>query len=275
MSKVKCVVSEAHEKPEEQFSVRHGVSDEPVKIYRCPSCGTLIAETEFEISPYEGEEYYTRKFDALPEIENEWGFRWRLILEEIQKYKPKGVILDVGAGNGYFLNLCSKEFDYDVRGIELSPSAIKFAKEILDVDLTLSELASVDEMFDVSCAFNVLEHVPEPSRFFADLVNVTKPGGVIVITTPSPKAIHVRTQGLQKWNMLCPPHHLNIFTKRALFELCASHSLEVLHYETISTYLRVLRNFELGSTFPRQVICKLLSLLNMGADHFLIAKLKM
>lgn len=39
--------------------------------------------------------------------------------------------------------------------------------------------------FDVTLSYETLEHVPWPQKFIHELVRVTKPGGIIVLTTPT------------------------------------------------------------------------------------------
>lgn len=39
--------------------------------------------------------------------------------------------------------------------------------------------------FDVTLSYETLEHVPWPEKYIAELVRVTKPGGTIVLTTPT------------------------------------------------------------------------------------------
>ncbi len=55
---------------------------------------------------------------------------------------------------------------------------------------------------------------------------------------------HRRILGLEKWNMVAPPHHINLFTRVALEEMLEHAGFEVLEYSTISTYINFVRSFE-------------------------------
>ncbi|MBI1833788.1 MAG: class I SAM-dependent methyltransferase [Candidatus Andersenbacteria bacterium] len=46
-------------------------------------------------------------------------------------------------------------------------------------------LPVADNTFDVTLSYETLEHVPWPRKYIQELVRVTKPGGAIVLTTPT------------------------------------------------------------------------------------------
>ena len=55
--------------------------------------------------------------------------------------------------------------------------------------------------FDVVCAFQTLEHVPEPVAFASELARYLRPGGILVIEVPNPRrpvAIPVRRARVSK-----------------------------------------------------------------------------
>jgi 2-polyprenyl-3-methyl-5-hydroxy-6-metoxy-1,4-benzoquinol methylase len=122
-----------------------------------------------------------------------------------------GSLLDVGAGNGYFVRVAGKEFGMHAAGIEISDMAVRFARDNLGVELILGDVATHQGEYDVVTSFNVIEHLENPQRHLADLLRVLKPGGSLVITTPNPRCIQRLAVGLEKWKMICPPHHLNLF----------------------------------------------------------------
>lgn len=44
-------------------------------------------------------------------------------------------------------------------------------------------------------------------------------GGHLIVTTPNPSCIHRRVLGLQKWQMVARPHHINLFTRVGLGQM--------------------------------------------------------
>lgn len=108
--------------------------------------------------------------------------------------KSKGAVLDVGCGVGTIsLYLASK--GHDVIGIDISSRAIKLAKssakqigfkylkfENSDVS-TLNKFAV--KKFDYVICSEVIEHVKDDKQLLKDIYKLLKPGGVLVLSTPS------------------------------------------------------------------------------------------
>ena len=78
-----CVVHAGHSKPLPAFA-KQGVD-----IYTCPTCGCVMADTDFAHEQYESDDYYTVAFDGTDEIEAHWGFRWRYILGRLLDRCPR------------------------------------------------------------------------------------------------------------------------------------------------------------------------------------------
>lgn len=255
-----------HQAPQKRF-IKNGTD-----IYACPDCGCLMADIDFNQDQYETAIYYTMIHKTKEAIENEWGFRWRYILNRIVNAGNFSTLLDVGAGNGYFVSLASNEFAFDAKGLEMSKKEIQFAKDVVGVDLINEDVAQHRMNYDVVTSFNVLEHVSDPQRFLSALVKRVNPGGILVITTPNPTSVRARVRGLQNWNMVDPPHHINLFTKKALSILMERHSLELIDYQTLSTYINFVRKVDTRNLLLRRLFFQSLRILGLGADHFLIAR---
>lgn len=178
---------------------------------------------------YPGPEWYERSphyKDTVTEvlrvpiwiIQRDWRYSAFMAL----KLRPKGHLLDVGCGPGSFLRL-AKSSGYQVAGIDVSPVAIKVATEkfglsdayVMSIEELLSQ--SWQRRFDIICLFDVLEHLENPVSVLSGLRKLLKPGSYLVCTVPS----------YQRWPPLfdpyvdLPPHHLTLWTTRAL-ERCVS-----------------------------------------------------
>jgi hypothetical protein len=93
-----------------------------------------------------------------------------------------------------------------------------------------------------------------------------------VLTTPNPGCVHARVKGLKDWNMVDPPHHINLFSRKALYELLSDRKMDVLRYETLSTYINFVRKFDTRNLMFRRLVFNALRLANLGADHFVMAR---
>lgn len=136
-----------------------------------------------------------------------------------------GRMLDVGCGNGRFLT-GMRTLGWDVQGVEFSESGVK-ACRMSDLPVHHGDLASAafpDGSFDLITARHVIEHIPEPHPFMAELVRVLRPGGRLVIETPCSTALG-RQWFNTYWYANDVPRHLFLFSPGNLEQLGASHGL--------------------------------------------------
>jgi len=94
-------------------------------------------------------------------------------------------VLELGFGNGSFLRF-SRDQGYAVVGIEVNRELCKAASDVgFDVHSDLSEVAN--GYFDLVCAFDVLEHIPqnELANLFAAVHAALRPGGIFLSRFPN------------------------------------------------------------------------------------------
>jgi hypothetical protein len=72
--------------------------------------------------------------------------------------------------------------------------------------------------------------------------------------------------------MVCPPHHINLFTRTALQEMLGRLGFEVLEYSTLSTYINSVRKIDTQNLVLRRAAFQALKTANLGADHFLVCR---
>lgn len=265
--KAVCPISSSHEKLKYLFDKNN------TSIYRCKNCGLYVANIEWDQAQYEEDSYYTMTYGSVNKILEEWGFRWNYILTKLAIFvPPPATIVDVGAGNGSFVFL-SEKAGYKAEGLELSQKQIDFAKSHLNVHLQKEFLDSFSKYnYDIVTAFNVIEHVPAPKQFLYSLREHARRSGFVCITTPNTSSFKRLFWGARRWEMIDPPHHLNLFTRKALFEIIEDCGLKIVCYEYLSTYLRPLRKFGPLARLVKPLVFDLLRLTHLAADHMIIAQ---
>jgi SAM-dependent methyltransferase len=261
-----CVTNPAHPTPVFAFAKKG------TDIYVCEKCGSIMADLDFVQEQYEDDSYYTMEFESVSDIDLEWGFRWRYILSALKRYNQAPTILDVGAGNGYFVFLARKEFGWNADGVETSATESAYAARMFDVKFLNVELAEIPRTFDIVASFNVLEHVSDPAELLSVMRQRISPGGHLVLTTPNPACIQRRLKGLEKWGMVAPPHHINLFTRASLGDLLEQTGFAVVEYATLSTYINAVRKFDTQNLVLRKAAFQALKSTRLGADHFLVCR---
>jgi 2-polyprenyl-3-methyl-5-hydroxy-6-metoxy-1,4-benzoquinol methylase len=146
--------------------------------------------------------------------------------------RDSGNLLEVGCGDGAFLDLLTRCFRGQVTGIELNPVTAARAREkghrIVEQPM---EDQAVRERgpFDAICSFQVLEHVPNPLAFAQRMVSLLRPGGVMVLGVPNARCF------VRHWkvNLLdLPPHHMTRWTAFSLKSLASLLDVELLAVES-------------------------------------------
>lgn len=105
--------------------------------------------------------------------------------EILSRLRPDDVMLDLGAGAGRLVALDFRGHCRRIVGVDLDPRVLD--NPFLDEAHIASahELPFPDASFDVVISVNVLEHIDDPVRLFAEVRRVLKPGGVFIAHTPN------------------------------------------------------------------------------------------
>jgi len=131
-----------------------------------------------------------------------------------------GKILDIGCGEGYFLQTV-QEYGYKPYGVEISEIASSIARENVKGTIItgiLHDAQFESNFFDVVTLFDVVEHFHNPVEEMQEIYRITKPGGMCFILTPDAGGI-IPFIMRSNWFELKPPEHLFYFTKKTLGRL--------------------------------------------------------
>ena len=167
-----------------------------------------------------------------------------------------GVVLDVGAGSGYFIfemmRVCSKRADLSFVGVDPSAEYIKWLErrrreEGLSNVLTVvgdgRALPFQRDSFDVVVCSEVLEHIPDKEKAINEMATSLKEGGALLLSTPSKAAFDF-------WDFLSAPLRWALKTRRGV---CYDRPI---HAEQLREYLAgaglSVERFEMNVILPPQ-----------------------
>jgi 2-polyprenyl-3-methyl-5-hydroxy-6-metoxy-1,4-benzoquinol methylase len=198
---------------------RHG------DLFACRECGSV---QQLQLPPGERLHDLYRGMSDAAYLEEEAGRRAtaRRTLDAIGAHVPGGRLLDVGCGHGLLLDEARRR-GYDVVGLELSASAVAYARGTLGLDVREEPFERFADAgrFDAIVLADVLEHLEAPGRALDACVELLRPGGVLCVITPDPSSITARLAGRRWWAYL--PGHANLLPRRTLLELLAARGLVV------------------------------------------------
>lgn len=141
----------------------------------------------------------------------------------VTTYAPAGGrLLDVGASFGHFLAEARSRFT--ATGIEVSPSAVAWARRTFDVDVKVGSIYELGDQlsdrgaFDVVTCWDVVEHLEHPASALERLRRCLAPKGRLFLSTPDAGSLVARLMG-SRWHYLDPVQHLNLFSRANLARL--------------------------------------------------------
>ncbi|MGY1622685.1 class I SAM-dependent methyltransferase [Geodermatophilus sp. SYSU D00965] len=140
--------------------------------------------------------------------------RLRLIDRARDGAPAGGRLLEIGAGYGLFL-AAARDAGWTTSGVELSRTGAKHAQDTLGLDVFCGQLedAPLTPGFDVVCAWDTVEHVPDPLSFWRTVRGQVADDGVVVFSTPYYSSLPARLLGTRWWT-LKPTEHIWHFTPR-------------------------------------------------------------
>ncbi len=140
-------------------------------------------------------------------------------LNEVAKMvKPKGKILDVGCGEGFFLiKVKGKRFGIDPLEEKLIKAKEK-NKTFLLVKSDASKLPFKSRTFDTVVCSEVLEHVKDYRKAIKEIKRVAKDSGEIVISAPNETNLRLGRLFVLRFPLRVPAH-LNRFTPKEIESL--------------------------------------------------------
>jgi 2-polyprenyl-3-methyl-5-hydroxy-6-metoxy-1,4-benzoquinol methylase len=151
----------------------------------------------------------------------------------------KGSVLDVGCGNGSFLEF-AKDRGWETFGadIRLSPETAKLSCPLWEGRLTDIDFAG--STFDVIRFNHVIEHLQNPLVELERCKELLNPGGVVFVGVPNLSGVSPMIKNLQsrlgikrkRWRHYAATHHLYFFTPKTLRSMIERAGFIVRYWET-------------------------------------------
>jgi len=236
---------------------------EKISIYKCVESGYRFYYP-LELS---GDSDFYKQLQ-----QNDWYYMpWKWEHQESLKYIKDGYkILEVGCGAGYFLKNINKKFhDLQCVGLELNKNTVSAdAGYTVHNELVENFSERNEEMFDIVCSYQVLEHISSVNTFLKANIHCLKENGFLIICVPNNDSF-IR---LSKGNILnMPPHHMGLWNENSLRKIGEHFNLKFIDIaiEPIQKhhwgwYLDIRISNFMGSQLSR-VIMKAINLLNIKA----------
>ena len=183
------------------------------RMMECNLCGMLYANPVLRPDTL-ADAYKDASFDSGAESRLA-AITYRTLLEpHLHALPSRGSALDIGAGDGAFVEeLLALRFA-DVIGVEPSKAPIEAAKPAVRGYLKCGIFAAdqfAAESLDLITCFQVIEHVWDPVKITGDALALLKPGGLFFIVAHDRRAFSARVMGTK--SPIFDIEHLQLFDK--------------------------------------------------------------
>ena len=161
--------------------------------------------------------------------------RLRRAFIKLPRFLPYAInnnCMDFGCGGGfiaYALSFIAKSSS----GVDINKKAIAYAKKrfgrVNYFNADFKKLLDSENQYDFVHSSELIEHVSDINLYMRVLENLVKKNGYLYITTPDlghPKV----PNNITEWDVLCPPIHVQHFTKKTVTKLFNKYGFEIIKF---------------------------------------------
>ncbi len=186
------------------------------RLVQCHSCDLVYVDrppSEDELA----DSYNRANYDSSEEADDAAAAYIQAIQPTLDLLTQRKSALEIGTGNGIFLEyLYSRGFS-ELVGVEPSSAAISSAplsRQAWIHEGMFDEKNYTPETFDLVCCFMTMEHVRDPSVIASAVLRLLRPGGAFVTVTHDYRSLVNRLLG--KHSPIIDIEHMQIFSKSSL-----------------------------------------------------------
>jgi 2-polyprenyl-3-methyl-5-hydroxy-6-metoxy-1,4-benzoquinol methylase len=216
----------------ETFSARRLPDRQYYQWVRCNNCHLLRSNPVQDIDLKSL--YQESTFDYSEESIGLAKTYVKVVKNALGRGKTKGSLLEVGGGNGFFLDEALASGFSSIDGVEPSIEAVSKASEKvrphIKTSMLMSDLYSA-ESFDVVTMFHVLDHLPNPLETLNLCIELLKPGGTFVVAVHNERSFSARLLGAK--SPIFDVEHTFLYSKRSakkLFEKAGFENIKAHSY---------------------------------------------
>ena len=152
-------------------------------IIHCPHCGIYVRAAGPDAAG-PGQHPKNFKDDLVLNRARERVYASSFALLEQHAAAAGASLLDIGAGDGYFLHLLRQRGWNYLTGIDPSPHAAPLAMRKFTIPLrtgTVTEQRFAGSSFDIITLWDVLDHMSTPFEDLREINRILKPGGLLLM----------------------------------------------------------------------------------------------
>ena len=214
--------------PQDLVRIFRASSDVPLvdRLVKCRGCGLVYVSPRVRAPEIVAS--YTAGED--PAFVSQADARERTFTTSVERIEAltggPGRVFDIGTAGGSFL-AAARARGWQVDGCEPNRWLAEWGRRHYGIDIRPGPLTDQDlagARYDVVTLWDVVEHLPEPSAILAQVSDMVKPGGYLILTFPDIGSPSARALG-RFWPFLSSVH-LYYFSKQTMAAMLRKHGFE-------------------------------------------------
>lgn len=215
---------------EKAFSARRFYGEKiHFRMVKCNTCSLLRSDPI--VSPEVYSELYNRSNftydDHVSNLRETYGH----YLKKLNPFvKEKEALLEIGCGNGFFLEEALKQGFKQVAGVEPGVEAISKASPRVKNTIKqgmFSKDMFLPNSFNVICIFQTLDHFLDPNQVLKDALVLLKKGGVVIAINHNLKSLSAKILGEK--SPIIDIEHTYLYDKNTIRKLFEKNGYKVLN----------------------------------------------
>lgn len=170
-------------------------------------------------------------------------FLRKMRFSHVKKYVPlDSKLCDIGCGKGDFL-YAVRERIVEGKGIDSNVEPMEDGRISLIKSSLKKKIPLDSEHFDCVSMLAVIEHLEYPEAILKEISRILKTGGVLILTTPTPRAkplLEFLSYKLNIVDMKQIREHKNYFTRECLKNMLENAGFNLIRFETFEVGLNYL-----------------------------------
>ena len=210
------------------FSARRLPDRLHYRMVKCRTCGLVRSDpvvTNELLSQLYARSTFTYR-DEVADLRRTYG---RYLAGLDRHGVRKEALLEIGCGNGFFLEEALDQGYRTVQGVEPSQAAIDEAsprvRDSVVCDVMRPGLFHPAQ-FDVVCLFQVFDHIPDPAALLYECFRLLRPGGLVLCINHNVEALSSRLLGER--SPIIDVEHTYLYSPRTMEKLFEKHGFNLL-----------------------------------------------
>lgn len=211
------------------YSYRRVPDKKHFQIVRCLECGLTFSNPITDPSKII-KSYKDSFFPIVDDLKTAGKVYAEFLKLATAKFSKKGPLLDIGCGNGFFLDEARKMGFKPLFGVEPSKDSFKSIPKTINRKNLIMDIFKKGQFsknfFNIVCFFQVIDHIIDPNEFLKNCYTILKPGGLILAIMHDAKSATAKILGEK--SPIFDIQHIYLFDKKTIRAIFEQNGFEVI-----------------------------------------------